>query len=121
MAQLADRLEGPSMNRVASCGALKDKLDKQHDLIILSNLNSSTHQQQLQKESLADAHKSQYWFYHIDKTCKGLVAREGVHLLKIHLNRALTFEAPPDAASPEEVSQSMLAWIAMRKKHRKQD
>lgn len=108
MLHFADRLAGPSLNKINDCKELRDKTH-QHGLILLSSIKDSNNQIQKEFESLANTHKSEYWFYQINKTCKGLIFSEGIYLLKRHLNKAIEF-VPPKSPD-DDIKNAIVSWI----------
>jgi thioredoxin domain-containing protein 10 len=95
----ADRLQGPTVNIINDCQELNQAKDK-HGLIILSTINNESNEIRKEFESLALTYKSTHWFYQYSGSCKGLFEKEGLYLLKRHLNKSIEFKPPIIGQSP---------------------
>lgn len=108
MINFAERLLSPSINHLHDCDQLKSATSK-HGLIVLSTIKDFDDKLQKQFELLAKAHRSNYWFYHLNRTCKDFVKHESLYILKRHLNRAIQF--PYHEKQDDNLRDAIIEWI----------
>jgi len=121
MVKFAERLNGPNINFVRNCDEMASAITK-NEMIILSTIEKN-HTLVLDFESIAQSHKSNYWFYKFissppERCEKGEISfaleEETIYIMKTNLNKAIKFKADEKLSALKEGSKSediILEWI----------
>lgn len=110
MVAFANRVHRPDTINLVSCKQIKEATE-QHEVIIVSNIKSSSSRLRQNYEAVAGKLKAQHRFYQFDGLCDKFIDSEGLYLIKRHLSKAIRFNITDKTHNAQDSQASIESWI----------